>query len=323
MLALASAAAPTLSSASLADLNSRARSDPLAVEPFYLQDDTYAAQAAAAYRAAGDREDARLLMRIASRPQAIWLNGSVYDPETVTETMYSARRQKRLPVFVLYDLFFGACVTHRGVVTPPLSPRRFRSWAAQIAARLGSSPAAVIVEPDALAAANCRTPAQQMLVYSLLRYVDALLARRPRTAVYIDAGNVAWQPVSVMVQRLRLVGISDIWGFALNVANFPTTSASIAYGERISRAVGGAHFVIDTGRNGRGPLWRDGTWRVCNPPGRGLGIAPTTHTASPLVDAYLWIKPPGESDGACNGAPATGLFWPSYALGLALNAKPA
>ena len=37
----------------------------------------------------------------------------------------------------------------------------------------------------------------------------------------------------------------------------------------------------------------------CNPPGRGLGPAPTLDTGEPLVDAYLWVKIPGESDGEC------------------------
>ena len=64
------------------------------------------------------------------------------------------------------------------------------------------------------------------------------------------------------------------------------------------------HFVIDTSRNGVGPwtppagVYTDAEdW--CNPPGRGLGIAPTTTTGNPLIDAYLWIKVPGESDGQC------------------------
>jgi endoglucanase len=38
------------------------------------------------------------------------------------------------------------------------------------------------------------------------------------------------------------------------------------------------------------------------------------------VDAYLWVKRPGESDGACgNGAPKVGVWWPDYALDLATN----
>jgi hypothetical protein len=58
-------------------------------------------------------------------------------------------------------------------------------------------------------------------------------------------------------------------------------------------------------RNGQGP-WTapDGaytgdaqTW--CNPPGRGLDLRPTVRTRNLLLDAYLWIEPPGESDGSC------------------------
>lgn len=65
-----------------------------------------------------------------------------------------------------------------------------------------------------------------------------------------------------------------------------------------------AHFVIDTSRNGQGPwtppagVYPDAEdW--CNPPDRGLGLRPTTDTGDPLIDAYLWIKVPGESDGRC------------------------
>ncbi|WP_133541716.1 glycoside hydrolase family 6 protein [Microbacterium sp. BK668] len=71
-----------------------------------------------------------------------------------------------------------------------------------------------------------------------------------------------------------------------------------------------AHFVLDTSRNGQGP-WAGPVapypgapagadpevW--CNPPDRGLGALPTTETGNPLIDAYLWIKVPGESDGKC------------------------
>jgi endoglucanase len=33
------------------------------------------------------------------------------------------------------------------------------------------------------------------------------------------------------------------------------------------------------------------------------------------------VKPPGESDGECNGGPAAGRWWPEYALGLAQRAS--
>ncbi len=79
------------------------------------------------------------------------------------------------------------------------------------------------------------------------------------------------------------------------------------------------HFVIDTSRNGQGPLdasiygkapynqpaavvqtLGNGNW--CNPPGRGLGNQPSANTGVPLLDAYLWVKTPGQSDGACDAA---------------------
>ena len=57
------------------------------------------------------------------------------------------------------------------------------------------------------------------------------------------------------------------------------------------------HYVIDTGRSGV-PDARDSCSSWCNVRNAGFGVMPTTDTADKsLVDAYLWIKPPGESDG--------------------------
>jgi len=88
----------------------------------------------------------------------------------------------------------------------------------------------------------------------------------------------------------------------------------------VTAALDGKHFVVDTSRNGNGRPdgdTIDGGPAFCNPPGRAIGQLPTTKTGDPLVDAFLWIKTPGESDGACNGAPAAGTWMPDYALGLA------
>jgi endoglucanase len=102
------------------------------------------------------------------------------------------------------------------------------------------------------------------------------------------------------------------------------------------------HFVIDTSRNGQGPwtppigVYPDPQdW--CNPPDRGLGVHPTVDTGIPLLDAYLWIKIPGESDGECTRGlgptgtvdpewgivdPAAGQWFPEMALDLVHNANP-
>ncbi|MFD9302495.1 glycoside hydrolase family 6 protein [Streptomyces sp. NPDC060048] len=103
------------------------------------------------------------------------------------------------------------------------------------------------------------------------------------------------------------------------------------------------HLVVDTSRNGRG-AWTPPagkysgdpqTW--CNAPGRGIGARPTANTSVPLVDAYLWIKTVGQSDGQCNRSipggtidpeygivdPAAGVWWPEQAKALVRNANPA
>lgn len=112
------------------------------------------------------------------------------------------------------------------------------------------------------------------------------------------------------------------------------------YDANLGTAVATTHFVVDTSRNGQGP-WTPGAYPDpqdwCNPPGRGLGIRPTTDTGVELLDAYLWIKIPGESDGQCTRGlgpvgtvdpewglvdPAAGSWFPEMALDLARRADP-
>ena len=91
------------------------------------------------------------------------------------------------------------------------------------------------------------------------------------------------------------------------------------YAQNMGSAVATTHFVVDTSRNGDGPdnmqkyasapydqppsvisTLAAGNW--CNPPGSGLGLRPTASTGVPLLDAYLWVKTPGQSDGQCDSA---------------------
>jgi endoglucanase len=171
----------------------------------------------------------------------------------------------------------------------------------------------VVLEPDAVAQMTCLPAQGQEERLALLRDAVALF-KAAGAAVYIDAGNARWVGAADMAARLKRAGIAQSDGFSLNVSNFIGISANVAYGEAVSARVSGKHFIIDTSRNGTGGT-TDGQW--CNPSGQALGHAPTTRTGHRLIDAYLWIKYPGESDGPCNGGPAAGSWWPEYALGLA------
>jgi len=63
------------------------------------------------------------------------------------------------------------------------------------------------------------------------------------------------------------------------------------------------HFIIDTGRNGVTDMRSDcANW--CNIRGAGVGLLPTTKTPNPaIVDAFYWLKTPGESDGCTETLP--------------------
>lgn len=67
---------------------------------------------------------------------------------------------------------------------------------------------------------------------------------------------------------------------------------------------------------------RRGEW--CNIEPAGFGPAPTTKTNNTYVDAIVWVKPGGESDGECGmeGAPRAGEWFDEYAQMLVKNAHP-
>jgi endoglucanase len=196
----------------------------------------------------------------------------------------------------------------------------YRGWIDLIASAIGSSRAAVIVEPDALAMADCLSADQRQERYDLIRYAVDTLTRNPGTAVYVDGGHLRWHSAEDMAARLNKVDVARARGFSLNIANFFTTGDEIGYGEAISGLTNGSHYVIDTSRNGAGPA-PDSALNWCNPDGRALGTPPTATTAGAHADAYLWIKRPGESDGTCNkGNPPAGTFVSQYAIDLAHNA---
>ncbi|NUT51530.1 MAG: endoglucanase, partial [Saccharothrix sp.] len=136
--------------------------------------------------------------------------------------------------------------------------------------------------------------------------------------VYYDIGNSAWLSPSEAANRLRAADISNSAdGIASNVSNYRSTSDEVAYVKNILNAVGDSRLkaVIDTSRNGNGPLGTE--W--CDPAGRAIGTPSTTNTGDSRIDAFLWVKLPGEADGCIATA---GQFVPQRAYDLAIAAGP-
>lgn len=366
---------------------------------FYVPEGNDASVQADAFEAAGMTEEAALMRELASQQETVWLTGGT--PEQigarVTETMAAAKAQHQTPVFALYYVPGRDCSQYSsGGAT---SEAGYRAFVDAVAAAIGNAKAVVVIEPDGIALLPSEpwcgqsgggftgTPDDPAFVqqrFREIRYAVTTLGALPQTATYIDAGHSAWQGLDDydayygdpnlqygVVNRLRMAGIDQATGFALNTSNYRATEELIAYGERVSKCLYAVRdepvpdieagyapqvgtpcpseeeldampvrknamtpFVIDTSRNGQGP-WELGDTATtnddaaafeaeygyatgdpeiwCNPPERGLGLRPTTDTGHPLVDAYLWVKIPGQSDGRCTrGVAADELPEPGY-----------
>lgn len=281
---------------------------PTANKKLYVAPQTSAATQANTWRSSRP-EDAATMDVLAKQPQARWFgnwNGNVQ--QDVDSYMDAAEAANAMPTLVLYNIPLRHC-QGGGASTA----EQYQTWIQQVADAIDQREALIVLEPDALALLDCLSSANQTARTAALSAAVTKLAQNPNALIYLDAGHANWVPAAEMANRLKRANIAAADGFSLNVANFRKTEITVPYGNEISSKVGNRHFVVDTGRNGAGPA-HDNQW--CNPLGRAAGALPTTNVAHAKVDAYLWLKPLGESDGNCNGGPGAGQWWGEYALGL-------
>lgn len=284
--------------------------NPIVDAAFWVDPSSNAKLTADAWRATRPA-DAAEMDKVASNAQAQWFDGSSTDIfAAVNNAVSTVTAAGAVPVLVAYNIPHRDC---GGLSAGGTTVGGYMAWIEAFANGLGGRKSVVILEPDALTAMGCLSAADQTTRVNLIQYAVQLL-RAQGGVVYLDGGNSSWKSASDQAARLTRANVAAADGFFLNVSNFQYTSNSIAYGKAVSARVGGKHFIIDTSRNGLGPT-PDNQW--CNPDGRALGLPATTSTTDPLVDAYLWIKTPGASDGSCSGAPPAGVWWADYALGLA------
>ncbi|GHB20830.1 glycoside hydrolase family 6 protein [Streptomyces chryseus] len=289
--------------------------------PYWVDPQSDAARQVEAWDAQGRDADADVLRRISERPVAGWPSGDDPAPD-IRDAVRGAAKAARTVVLVAYNIPHRDCGQHSAGGAPDADA--YRRWIGAFADSIGSAPAIVVLEPDAVAhiVDGCTPPEEHDERTALLSEAVDRLKRQPKTKVYLDAGNPAWiDDPGKLVEPLRRAGVERADGISLNVSNFQTDEAVKSFGSQLSALLGGAHFVIDSSRNGNGPLSGGRTDAWCNPTGRALGTPPSDRTGDPLLDAYLWIKRPGDSDGECRGGPAAGTWWPDYALGLARRAK--
>ncbi len=264
-------------------------------------------------------ESREIIRLIAQTSTATWLgewNENVYSD--VKGILQQAESTGSIPVFAIYRLFLRDETKGRAPTLAQVIG--YKRWIQQLALALEHHRAILILEPNALSMIDDGMPREwQEFYFDALRFAVATLSRLPQLLVYLDAGHAAWRKPVDMAILLARTGIDFVQGFAVNVSHFIDTQVSHAYGSEISGLLGGKPFVIDTSRNGVG-IRDPENW--CNPTGVGLGPLPRLHPRLPRVDAFLWVKPPGESDGSCLAQqPSDGIWWIDHALELGLHSR--
>jgi endoglucanase len=220
-----------------------------------------------------------------------------------------------------YSLVHGACASGGHWSDSPATVARYHHWINGLAQGIGNYHVLLFFEIDSLITTPCLSKSGLHV-----RLVDELdwaihrLEQDPHLVLYLDAGAADALSWRVDAHQLRTAGVKDAQGFFLNATHFDWTTHELWYGQKVARALGGVHFIINTGGNGQGPLVpkdrvKHGNEELCNPPGRGLGPE-TTDTGYRWADALLWFDNPGGSAGCGKGAPPIAVFWPAYAVGL-------
>jgi endoglucanase len=275
----------------------------------------------------------RLLEKIASQPVGVMI--SRYSGGGSPQAVYNVTRQflcgaakadpGSVPIINTYFLYqAGYCETkseilaHRG---------RFEREVSAMTRAIGRHPVVMLLEMDAIGSSHCMARNGALPYWEAdIRYEMGKVAALPHTVVYVEGGYSDGANPAYTARVLKAVHVHSIRGFYTNDTHINWTIKEIRWGEKVSRLVGGTHFIVNTSDSGRGPLLnanpaRQGVEELCNPPGRGAGPRPTADTGYAGVDAYLWIHVPGESSGHCNGGTASGTFWLARTLGEAANAN--
>jgi endoglucanase len=262
---------------------------------------------------------ALMRQRICGRASALWLGDWGGAAGTAAREAAAAAVAGKLFCFVLYNIPDRDCGLYsKGGAG---GAAQYLAWVRGIADAVGRTGARgiFVVEPDALAHTVAMSDgAARARKETLAKACRELRRKCPAAYIYLDVGHPRWHPPGCILGVLQDMAVwGDVDGLAINVSNSCTTQVCYEYGMRVTTGLReNVGFVIDTSRNGAGPPPATGEAQWANPPSLRLGTCGSTKYArekrlSSRLHAVLWIKAPGESDGAVNGAPPAGHLWPT------------
>ncbi len=209
----------------------------------------------------GQLKSAGLIAAMESVPSAVWLDGETpaqaAEPgnlgweqadhdvaQQVRQTLFDARRQNAVPVFVAYNIPGRDCSQYSAGGAP--SDAAYDAWIDSISGALGGAKAVVLEEPDALANLPGYCGSAYMAEFpditnttrvDDIRYAVATLEQDPNISLYLDAGNSDWQNVGGMAETLVAADVQQTQGFFLNVSNYQYDANSDFYGTWVSSCI--------------------------------------------------------------------------------------
>ncbi|KAF0716439.1 Aste57867_2863 [Aphanomyces stellatus] len=258
---------------------------------------------------------------VESKPIATWYTDrSDYLTEAATTLAACSQSNglfNSLPVFVVYGLPKKDCsgtFSSGGVNQNAYDYARF---VAQLAGLVGKQNALYVLEPDAiglLAEGPDQCGWANNYLPNLKTAVQTLTQNNPSAQLYLDVG---WWILNNATRLASLVPILDtlslagpIKGIVINTSNYRSNAELLTWCQAFVNATAGRNMkcIFDTSRNYHGASPSD-EW--CNAKAAGIGLPPTDQTGSSLVDYYLWLKTPGQSDGTCAGQTVDSLSGPA------------
>ncbi|KAF0683611.1 Aste57867_24377 [Aphanomyces stellatus] len=215
-----------------------------------------------------------------------------------------------IPSIVIYGLPNKDCADGFSSGGSNKSADDYKKWIQSLVSKVGSREVIYVLEPDAIGLLSNNNCAKQNDYMGNLKAALGLIsAGNPKAKVYADVASWATQGAAAgALNELKSAG--RLAGITINTSNYKTNDQLMSACQFYSGATGGLHCAFDTSRNYRGSVGDE--W--CNSRTAGIGAPPGP--ASGLVDYYLWLKVPGESDGQCTGrtpdamqGPAAGAFF--------------
>jgi cellulose 1,4-beta-cellobiosidase len=271
---------------------------------------------------------------------ALWIDTNEAIPRVSKHLQEAAQKQKSsgkaqvIPI-VVYNLPLRDCAAaaSAGQFTEAnMDPyKKYIDSIVQEIQKVPDLSVVVIVEPDSLPnlvtninQAKC-AKAKPVYMEGVAYAVKSL--QLPNVAIYLDIAHAGWlgwdsaraPTAKVYAEVMKMAAPAKIRGFATNVANYNVVKATVddpiakdtkikdeaSFVQAMSQelqAVGlPTNFIIDTSRSGTEKsrtVW--GNW--CNIKKAGLGPLPQANPGIPNVDAFVWVKPPGESDGVSDAS---------------------